>query len=1083
MKHFIGLLTAVLFVLSQSGYAQKYTGGIPFLQNYSHEEYEGENQNFAITQDDRGVLYFANNKSILEFDGKNWRQIFLPEKETIYALGKSNEGRIYVGASKGELGYLAANKKGQMEYQSLKDKLPKEQADFNLIRDIVFSQDGNVLFVSPLDIYIYDKDTFHIHSVYEDERQSDNRFVFSFQFDEQTYVQERGNGILKYEKGKFDLIPGSEIFANIWISGMFPSNTDSIYLTTFYPQDKDYLLFNGTFYEKEDRPLPNTIYKNTKHNDNTYILGLYDGGIVFTDKALNVKKYLTSETGLQNNNIRALLTDHAKNVWAGLSNGITVIHANSPYSVYDDIYGLKSTTLTSFYHKGYLYIGNTTGVYYMDWDNRSADKKTEFKEIENLSVFQIWQLDSIDGTLFGSGSGGIFTIQDNTANFIKDNESIKSFIQLKYRPNIIIGIGGNGLTKMQKNSQGNWGNFKRIRGFNKDYRQIKQAGRNEFWVSSQSKGLVKLTLSEDLDSVANIREYDITDGLPDKLGNQVFAYKNKLIFTTEKGIYNYDRENDIFVPDPYFSRILGKTVAITDFIVDKQGGIWYKEKLDDPKVLNKSNWELGYIKETPDTIYTVKKPFYKIKNNIHSLYSLPENELLIGTESGFVVFDTDYEKDYSASFNALIRKVETIKNDSLIFGGAFSDTSGIARIKQAQDRVPVLSFEFRDIRISFSALFFEEPERTKFKFILEGYDKVWSDWKEESMKEYSNLEPGKYTFRVKAQNLYETESNEAVYQFEILPPYYRTVWAYIIYFILFGFFIWGIVAFSTRRVKKQKENLERIVEERTKQIQAQNKELNRRNEEIKSKNKDITASINYAKRIQDAMLPLQTNIAQAFEDSFIVFKPRDIVSGDFYWFEQKHGKIIITAVDCTGHGVPGAFMSLIGSEILASIVGQNILNASQMLQKMNRYVVAALKQEETANQDGMDMALCVIDPEKKTIDFAGAKNPLVYIHDNDITYIKGDRKGIGGHQETGEFQMHSIRYDTPTYFYIFTDGYQDQFGGPKNRKFMIKRLRNLLLDVHKLPGEKQKQILNETIEDWMKGKEQTDDILLMGFKL
>lgn len=1080
MKQFFGTLTlTVLLGFFVSLSAQKYTGGIPFLRNYSHEEYKGENQNFDVVQDDRGLLYFANQSSILEFDGRNWRQIFIPNKAIVYSLGKAPNGRIYVGATKGELGYLKANKQGILEYKSLKDKLPENQS-FNLIREIVFPENGKILFVSPLEIFEYDGESFSVHNT-ADESETYNRFVSGFDVNGRIFIQERGLGLLEYTNdGNYKLLPGTEAFAGIWITGIFPTDTDSLMFTTWL--DKTYTYHNGGLSHKEPNPLLTNIYKNVKYDEDTYILGLYDGGVVFADKNLNIRKHIDTSTGLQNNNIFSLHIDKSQNIWAGLSNGISVIHAHTSYSVYDNYYGLSSTTLTAMYFEGKLYIGNSTGVFYMNWDERSPVKKEEFKEVENVGSFQIWHLDSIDNTLLGSGSSGIFTIQDGKAVFIRPDESIKSFIQLKYRPDIILGVGGNGLSRISK-KDGKWGNYTRIKGFKKDFRYIKQADRNQFWVSDRNKGLVRLTLSENLDSVISVKEYNIEDGLPDKLGNQVFEYKGKLIFSTEKGIYDYNAESDIFIPNKFFSDLLGKDVAVTDFLQDEEGNIWFKEKLDDPKIPNKSNWELGYIKETPDTTVVIKTPFLKLRNNIHTIYPLPNNEMLIGTEKGFVVHDQDFHKDYTKPFSALVRRVELIKNDSIIFGGTFSDTSGLPLAEQNPENIPVLPFEYRDVRIVFSSVFFEEPERTKYKYILEGNDKEWSDWKNETMKDYSNLEPGKYTFRVKANNLYGRESSEAVYQFEILPPYYRTVWAYIVYAVLFGLFIWGVIAFSTRRVKKQKENLERIVEERTKQIKAQNKELNRRNEEIKRKNKDITSSINYAKRIQDAMLPIQNEITSAFDDSFILFKPRDIVSGDFYWFAKKNGKIVITAVDCTGHGVPGAFMSLIGSEILSSIVGQNVLDAAQILEKMNKYVVAALKQEETSNQDGMDMALCVIDPQEKRVDFAGAKNPLVYIKDEEVHYIKGSRKGIGGHQEKGVYTMESIHYETPTYFYIFSDGYQDQFGGPKNRKFMIKRLRNLLLDIHKLPGERQKAILDETIEDWMKNREQTDDILLMGFRL
>ena len=196
-------------------------------------------------------------------------------------------------------------------------------------------------------------------------------------------------------------------------------------------------------------------------------------------------------------------------------------------------------------------------------------------------------------------------------------------------------------------------------------------------------------------------------------------------------------------------------------------------------------------------------------------------------------------------------------------------------------------------------------------------------------------------------------------------------------------------------------------------------------------------------------------------------------------------KIIYTAVDCTGHGVPGALMSMIGSEILTTIVNNDVTKADVILEQMNDSVIKVLKQEtEGFSQDGMDMALCVIDKENKTVEYAGAKNPLLYIHDGKLNQIKASRFGIGGYQqERKDFTSNLIHYESPTWFYMFTDGFQDQFGGPKDRKYMIKRLKDLLLDIHYKPMQEQHDILKKEIEDWMINTPQTDDILLTCIKL
>ncbi|OJJ14988.1 hypothetical protein BKI52_41275 [marine bacterium AO1-C] len=275
------------------------------------------------------------------------------------------------------------------------------------------------------------------------------------------------------------------------------------------------------------------------------------------------------------------------------------------------------------------------------------------------------------------------------------------------------------------------------------------------------------------------------------------------------------------------------------------------------------------------------------------------------------------------------------------------------------------------------------------------------------------------------------------------------------------------------------ENLEDKVAERTQQ-------LNDAYHEIKQKNDDITASISYGQRIQQAILPNTQRIEDTLGNSFVLFKPRDIVSGDFYWFTEVNDKIVIAAVDCTGHGVPGAFMSMIGNSLLSEIVSvKNILSPSDILDTLDKGIQTLLKQDRTKNRDGMDLALCVWDKTKKVLTFAGARNPLVYIQNEELHVIKGNKYSIGGEIRKREvsFEEHHIAIDKPTVCYIFSDGYQDQFGGAEDKKFMKKRFHQLLLETHSKEMVAQRAFLNTTLVEWQHKNRQTDDILIVGFKV
>lgn len=311
------------------------------------------------------------------------------------------------------------------------------------------------------------------------------------------------------------------------------------------------------------------------------------------------------------------------------------------------------------------------------------------------------------------------------------------------------------------------------------------------------------------------------------------------------------------------------------------------------------------------------------------------------------------------------------------------------------------------------------------------------------------------------------------------------------------------------------ENLEQIVKDRTVQIEQAKEELEVQSEslkvandeiikinqilegqsvELKKKNKALTDSINYAKRLQQAILPNRKVFEQNFNDHFIFFKPKDIVSGDFYWysdvdtswdFDESNKIKIAIAADCTGHGVPGAFMTLLGHNFLHLIVNiQEVIDPEQILYKLDQLVVETLKQNEDGSmKDGMDIAVLTIDEEKETVAFSGAGNPLFYIRDNQLHEIKGVNFGIGGILRKAKvFEPHKIPYQKGDVFYIFSDGFSDQIGGPEGRKYYKKRFKEFLLKIHQKPMNEQHFLIEKEFEEWKGAKKQIDDILVMGFK-
>ncbi|MEO1653085.1 MAG: SpoIIE family protein phosphatase, partial [Bacteroidota bacterium] len=250
---------------------------------------------------------------------------------------------------------------------------------------------------------------------------------------------------------------------------------------------------------------------------------------------------------------------------------------------------------------------------------------------------------------------------------------------------------------------------------------------------------------------------------------------------------------------------------------------------------------------------------------------------------------------------------------------------------------------------------------------------------------------------------------------------------------------------------------------------------------------NIHDSLNYAKRFQEATLPRVESIKQKFDDSFILLKPKEVVSGDFYWFQQiEEDKILIAALDCTGHGVPGAFMAMLGNELLDSIVNrQKIYEPHVVLKELHRGVRMFLRQAENNNRDGMDGAVCLIDKQQMILEYAGAHNPILVIQNQEALLLSPNTFAIGGYEKEGErnFTKQSLALHPGATMYLYTDGYHDQVGGPDHRRFMASRLRRMLCKLYHKPMPEQKKILDKVIEYWMKGKPQLDDMLIMGLRI
>lgn len=407
-----------------------------------------------------------------------------------------------------------------------------------------------------------------------------------------------------------------------------------------------------------------------------------------------------------------------------------------------------------------------------------------------------------------------------------------------------------------------------------------------------------------------------------------------------------------------------------------------------------------------------------------------------------------------------------------------------------------LPYDKNHLTFHFAAIDWYAPQKIQYSYIMEGLNTSWSKPTTETKADYRNLPYGTYTFKVRAIGASGEWSEPFEYPFTVHPPWWHTWWARTAYGIAFLLLIFGTVRWRTAKLKHRQKELETEVDNATKEIREQKNEAEKQRSEaekqrdevskqkeiVEEAHKEIRDSINYAKRIQSAILPPQKLVKEYLPESFILYKPKDVVAGDFYWMEHRDGKVLFAAADCTGHGVPGAMVSVVCNNGLNQSVREHgLAEPGKILDKTREIVIAEFEKSEEEVKDGMDISLCALNGH--TLQWAGANNPIWIVRDGELMGTKPDKQAIGKIDNPTPFTTHEFTLEQGDSIYIFTDGFQDQFGGEKGKKFKPANFKKLLLSIQSEPMKKQLEIIDAAFEEWKGNLEQVDDVCVIGVRI
>ena len=1219
----------ILVLLPTISYSQIKNIGLPFITNYVPLDFGADTQTWSCVQDNRGIMYFANNAGVLEFDGHTWKIIKITNNSTVRSLSISDEGKIYVSAEN-EVGYLSTDSLKNTIYVSILNKIPEKYRNFGSAWTI-YNINNKIFIRSSNYIIIIDENNCKAF-------ESDNKFHTCANIDGHFYVNILDKGIYEYKNDSLVFVKNSEYFATHKFYNILPYENNK---KMVFMKDGRIMIWRDDIFFEWDRNtefLKNSLVYYAEKMGDYYAIGTHLKGLFIIDKQGKLIQHIDNKNGLLSNIILHLYTDYANNLWVSTSSSISLIEIFSPYTILDERLGMSTSSnpyFISVFNK-FLYtcVGSNILTFPVK-DYYNPSEKYNFTSIEN-SEGQSWGIFNIEKNLYFYHNPGIHQITNNSSKEVLslNNNNIWGIIDAPYdNKNKYIAGTDNGMYLIEYKDN-KLHNSNKIKGYDLETRYFLIDSLNYIWISENTFGLYRLKLNNQLDSVIETKLFTEKDGLPSKYNTRINIINNELIISTSQQFYKYDYDKDSLIYYETFNSFFDKKAKLNISGIDSLRNIWIFEDFD------------GKLKDAIIILVPTENGKYKknkhiagklLAYNIDILSILDKNSLFFSTNKGLIHYDSRIKRNYLQKFNTLIRKIEFIPSDSLLFGGTHINQDSIFINNQNNENIPKIKYKNNSLRFTFAATFYENTDNIQFQYKLINFNNEPSNWTTENKKEYTNLQPGKYTFIVKSKNIYQTYSEKTYYSFIIQPPWYRTILAYIAYVILGILFILSIIKFSTHRLQVRNINLENRVKERTNELHMKNVELEQQKEEIltqteeleiinseleklsviasetdnavilmdkdgnfawvndayvrmfgytlrelidgisaniisvktepeikkiiqkcfiekvpveyelstltnygtkiwvhttltpmldefgeiktlvaidsditkikeaeqriKQQNYNIKGSIRYALTIQKSILPKQSEINKSYEN-FIIYRPKDIVSGDFYWFteEEPYKKSIdniafkikfIAAVDCTGHGVPGAFMSLIGSRLLSEIVCmQKIHNPAEILKKLDKGVKDVLKRSSDQRRDGMVISLCKIVQCTKDnncqikLTHSGAKLSITYYKniDKQLNKTKATRKTIGWQTNVKEeFFNTEISFAKNDIIYLYSDGLKDQ-NNEKRKKFGTTRINKILLQNIDKPLPEQKQKLENALDKWQNEQEQRDDITFIGIK-
>ncbi len=800
---FIKKNTLLVLALTTSIFsAAQFDLGYPLIKNYKATDYNGQPQIWGISQDTSGVLYFGNNDGVLILTGKHWQTIPMPNRSIARSITNFKD-KMAVGASD-EFGFLMKNHDGAYIYKSLLPLLPDSASIFNDVHSIQKIKD-TLFFVTEKYIFKYFNNQINVLPTKVPLR------LGAFNYNDRLWAYMPGKGLGMLQGNRFIACPTTKELTGRGAVKIIQHNKKPLLISTVGGAYKFTNYEEGCpdiFPQKiacSELLQKSYVFDVAKIKNNYYAFATLRQGVIITDSAFNALRIIDRNAGLANDVCTKVMTDYSGNLWACTQSGISFIELQTPISSIDERVGVETALTAALVYKDKFFYGSNFNLMQAYFDPHKHQRSPEFSPVKG-NQSQVWKIDTVNDQILVGQRNGLYKIQNGErVPVFAESGNIWNFIRHPLNPEILL-VGGDSLFLFSiKNEKIEYSQT--IKTPLKEFRWMVFGPQNYLWVSDSESGIYKIKLNNPATKIEKTDNYGTDDGLPANELNYIWKFNKQILAGTAKGIYVYNSKKDRFEDFKEVNQLINyKPVWLIE--PDNKDGFFY--------VGNKG---AGHIIKNEKGNFTHAQTLLNRFNAhiLHSLYNYHDSLIFLGFPENAFVYNLAQKQPGRTSFKPVIREFRTTRYDK-------KEDTTISQQHHPQQAVPEIE-NGTTIDFLFDAPYFTAPEKNQFSYKLAGFDEKWSEWSQQTHKEYTNLPEGNYTFQLKAKNVFEKQSTQTTVNFTVLPPWYATWWAFLLFLTAFFILLTFSIKIYTYRLRRYNLQLEKIVKERTQEIRAKNKKL------------------------------------------------------------------------------------------------------------------------------------------------------------------------------------------------------------------------------------------------------------------